>query len=106
MTLNEFIKALEKTPRKWFINSAGNIRYPTKRRSYGHCPVSKIGGITPYNLEKNRLKLGLSIKTVYRIANAADYNYTADVNGIRKLRARLLKACGLSKDGTPLHRVR
>ena len=78
MTLNEFITKLEKTPRTWRLRSKRFIRC---RKG---CPIDALGGA--WHMRDGALGLAPGVKA--SIVEAADY-------GNNKLRARLLKACGL-----------
>ena len=85
MTLNEFLKKLEQTPRKWKLDQYGGIRLPRGR--FNQCPIEALDGdwIEPDGC------LGLARGVRSSIIHAAD-----DGQYRTKLRARLLKACGLS----------
>ena len=100
MTLNEFLKKLGKTPRRW--RSGGECGGASnhwlrlgRRRGAGrgaHCPISAVAGrmYDAADVEVAGVKLGLSDTLTQRIITAADFEGEES-----KLRARLLKACGL-----------
>lgn len=85
MTLNEFIKKLEKTPREWKLG----FRYFI--RAKGQCPIEVIAHVVPGGHHRGAVKLGIRDATRRRIVLAADKATRHDP----RLRARLLKACGL-----------
>ena len=78
MTLNEFITKLEKTPRTW------RLMAPRRIRCMKGCPIQALGGAW----DQRDGALGLAPGVKASIVTAAD-------RGNNKLRARLLKACGL-----------
>ena len=82
MTLNEFLKELRKTPRTWVATEKG-IRL-RQDGFISECPIDAVGG--DWGQLDGALALGYGVKE--RIMSAAD-------GGHSKLRARLLKACGL-----------
>ena len=80
MTLQEFLDKLANTPRKWGLR-AGQIR------SHGRCPLEVVAGTRSMSLSKAKRRLGL--------LGATEIMRSADTPSHSKLRARLLKACGL-----------
>ena len=95
MTLNEFIVELEKTPRRWELLGPGGalLRLAQEESTHDHCPVSAVAGSAydECSLDNAGRELGLREGIVTRIANASD-----ELAGGTKLRARLLKACGIT----------
>jgi len=92
MTLEQFLEALEKTPREgWGIGFANAIRRTSG--SIYDCPLSAVAGTGHCGFPlTNGFKLGLETNLVIAIKNSADDNYQCD----QELRAKLLKACGLA----------
>lgn len=90
MTYHEFLEALRKTKRDWYLESDGEIRITS---SY-LCPLVFLA---PYeylneNFVRAGQKLGLSVALSNRIAAAAD----GDMRN-SKTRRDLLEACGLQE---------
>ena len=92
MTLDEFIAALEKTPRDWYVESDGSIR--TRTMTCPVCAVSnKVAGTRLFLLWNSAaFAMGLGYEVAFAVAHAADDDRDHDP----ELRARLLKACGLA----------
>ena len=96
MTLDEFLAALEKTPRRWYLRAGGAIRCGGKTDS---CPISYFGA--PRQKQCGRYiqaahRIGLREATADKIAYAADF--IDPITGAA-LRSRLLAACGLDTEG-------
>jgi hypothetical protein len=91
MTLEQFLAALEKTPRKW--KQVGFMLRCVNKSHYQCCPIVSVAGGDFVNSEYKKAAnaLGLGIRLANKIANAADAVGPYDP----KLRKRLLKACGL-----------
>ena len=87
MTLDEFFRKLRETPRNWEIGPAGAIRQKMC------CPLEIVAGTGPGSFWRAGRKLGLPTALVDEIVEAAD----EDENHDPKLRARLLRACGLKE---------
>lgn len=89
MTLDEFLEALEKTPRNWELNGRLIRLGPPGMES---CPICEVHnkGLTLRYVEAGD-DLGLDRLLSHEIAMAADYSHGHSPD----LRARLLKACGL-----------
>lgn len=85
MTLNEFLKKLEQTPREWDVTPGGY----TALRCGDRCPIEVVADRQAGEYDQGCYDLGLRSDTAERIINAADYC------GEVPLRARLLRACGL-----------
>jgi hypothetical protein len=90
MTLEQFLEALEKTPRDWQLNGGMIMRCPTKDGP--QCPVSSLRNRQTYQWRLAAKEVRLSARTAQRIADAADYTTTP----WKQLRAKLLKATGLA----------
>lgn len=101
MTLEQFLKALERTTRgpkalKWRLES-GKIRAPHPiADKIAHCPISGVAGP---DHEYSRFgdagnSLGMKFSVYHRIACAADCYYTGYDP---RLRRRLLKALHLTE---------
>ena len=80
MTFQEFLDKLAKTPRRWKLRD-GQIR------SRGRCLLEVVAGTRSMSLSKAKRRLGL--------LEATEIMRAADVPSHSKLRARLLKACGI-----------
>ena len=94
MTLNEFITKLAKTPRRWKLIENHALSDRTRwllRGEDEHCPLRAVfPGVNPDTwYGPLAVKAGMAQRTVNQIMRAADSD------GSPKLRARLLKACGL-----------
>lgn len=87
MTLNDFLKKLEKTPRRWKLRKHYGVGGAI--RSGRRCPVEIVAGTQSASSGVAASRLGLKTRTASRIFHAADNR------GDPKLRARLLRACGL-----------
>lgn len=94
-----FLRKLRRTPRGWQVNQHGELR-----DSYKHCPLEavdrvlspSISGQRDFNDIARRLKLPMSVKRAIMCA-ADDVIDRADCEGkYWKLRARMLKACGVT----------
>lgn len=89
MTYAEFLQRLAETPRDWRVNDEGMIR----RNNDSECPISSLCGAVDLAFRQVSQRLGIGISLSYRIAEAADF---VDPKGeALKVRADLLKACGL-----------
>ncbi len=96
MTIDEFLSALEKTPRDW-----KGAYYPVRRdgRFVQQCPLTAVAGFgeregfwtysDPGMWRYAAQVLGLRMRDARKIVNAAD--------GRGSLRERLLIACGLKQ---------
>lgn len=89
MTLEQFLEKLEQTPRDWKLN--GGMIMRVARNNSPQCPVSSLCNRQTYQWRLAARQLHLPAITASRIADAADYTTTP----WKKLRAKLLKACGL-----------
>ena len=90
MTLNEFLIKLAKTPRRWKL---GHIWRGEQAiiDQWGRCPLQSI----PHNGGPSyATRLGIRKATTMRIIHAADAS-TKHGDYDPKLRAKLLRACGL-----------
>lgn len=102
MTLEQFLKKLEHTPRKWQLLSSGCIRYEVKDAAQtwfngNHCPISYVGESNPCRVAAPANRLGLSQVLAYDIARAADEQFPPHEEYYYSLRKQLLRACGLEK---------
>lgn len=88
MTEKQFLEALSKTPRDWELRIEGRCL----RRSKSMCPISALEAEHADCWEYVAQRLGLSNHLALRIVNAADTRGKYS----KKLRAKLLKACGLA----------
>lgn len=86
MTLNQFLKELEKTPRRWRADRRGHLRCAT-----GRCPLEAVGETSMGGFFHAAKTLGIPTSQRRRIVSAADGA------AYPKLRARLLKACGIKE---------
>ena len=99
MTLDEFIAALEKTPRDWqYGYTSRSLRYGytsqfLRRGPMCCCPITSLAGNTCAYWRDVSVTLGLDRDLSERIAAAADDDRGHDP----VLRERLLKACGLAR---------
>lgn len=93
MTIDEFIAKLEATPRDWWVGADGVIRRGSNCRQ---CPITSLFPEGKY-LVGDAFTLGAKLEMDYDdvrgIIDAADM----EINHSKKLRARILKACGLDK---------
>ena len=93
MTYTEFLAALERTPREWYLDVGSEIR--AKIDGARCCPISAVtgGSISDYaNPVCAALHtLEMDAKTAWEIVNAAD----CKTFGNPRVRQDLLKACGL-----------
>ena len=89
MTLNEFFKKLEKTPRRWKLGHIWRGEQAITDQ-WDRCPIASLGG------EKLSYATRLNMRhaTTMRVIHAADKS-TKHSDYDTKLRARLLKACGI-----------
>ncbi len=104
MTIETFFKKLSKTPRKWKMpkkaNSDGFRLLTLIRDGVEYCPLTAVlkepreSGYA-YSA-KCQKELGLPYRLVLNIISAADYESPYE-DYEQKLRARLLKACGLKE---------
>src|SRR5689334_98183 len=91
MTIDTFIRALKKTPRKWQL-AQNELRLWDNVDEY--CPLTAVASQRGHefhvgNFDKAAQVLGLGRKDAYAILRAADNT------GQIRLRKRLLRACGL-----------
>lgn len=99
MTIDEFLVRLEAVDRQWWGKSESPwIRTKTPKDSDTYCcPLTAVAGLTKVgDWKKAAEQLGLSIDDAKAIVAAADNRDGHDP----ALRARLLKACGLT-EGQP-----
>lgn len=93
MTLNEFMDALSKTPRKWKFTWADRFRCGP----YQLCPIEQVARSKHLPWDRGAdvagRRLGLSDEAIHQIMRAADVKLPST----RRLRARLLRACGLKE---------
>jgi len=92
MSLEQFLQALEKTPRGGWTTEA--VISGAIRRDVGSkydCPISAVCGGDAAVPIKSGTRFGLSATLCVSIVDAADRESTHDP----ELRAKLLKACGL-----------
>ena len=92
MTLQQFLDKLAETPKRWVVGDDGmgarmGIRLDEK------CPIEAVAGMPAHHITRARSLLGLAPRTAQRVMYAADYTLGEGYDP--KLRARLLKACGL-----------
>ena len=101
MTLDEFIKLLEKTPREWGFSDISripnSIRIFNGARNKTYCPITFVAKMitgTDYDIgyfHDAGKSLNLSNSTINLIVNSADTEeYERD-----SIRPRLMRACGL-----------
>jgi hypothetical protein len=93
MTYTEFLAALERTPREWYLDVGNEIR--AKIDGARCCPISAVTG-GPRSDYANPVSaalytLEMDPKTAWEIVNAADRK----TSGNPRVRRDLLKACGL-----------
>jgi hypothetical protein len=88
MTLEQFYETLEQTPREWAMDDDGMVRLRCPDSL--PCPLNIVAGNTVL-VSEAASALRLSQQNAWDIANAADATPGHDA----KIRARLLKACGL-----------
>jgi hypothetical protein len=93
VTLDEFLAALEKTPRDWIICEDGAIRRFVNMK-WQECPITSIKQRPCSEWRTIGEALGLRLLVVDAIASAAD-SYEHSTLGLHELRQRILKACGL-----------
>ncbi len=89
MTIDEFIEALKKTPREWFLNGDG-IRCFFERRFT--CPVCRVAGNAGCAVGESGTDLDLSMKAIIELVDTADFELRKNED----LRKRMLEACGLN----------
>jgi hypothetical protein len=95
MTLAQFLRRLRKTPRDWKINRADEIRrYPRGRKP--QCPVTALVDMDEALLDETAEALGIPFNMVDEIQQAADGDLN-DEPKLKRLRGKLLQACGLRK---------
>ena len=94
MGLEQFLKLLRKTPRRWEIFRTGMIRFcPTAYSS--QCPISSLQNKSTAYYREVAAEIGIAPELVTRIGNAADVDSVKGQLG--QLRKRLLLACGLKE---------
>lgn len=105
MSIEQFLEALLKTPRKWSLNLDGRIIFD----SDDICPLSAVAGLLfegePLSEAFDRQsaeRMGISSSNATKIIRASDSGY---VGGKRlkhenrgELRLRLLSACGIGDE--------
>lgn len=87
MEYQEFLEKLKATPRDWYLESRGQIRFPADGQHHRpHCPYNRV-----FNFPNMR-----SLPTTHNLW--IDITATADGwdRGTR-MRAELLAACGLTE---------
>ena len=101
MTLQQFLEALEQTPRDWmFVGDTRRIRRPPPKNpgpqdiKCGTCPLTEVAGYpgTVQFMQAGR-ELGFDVETTQRISDAGDGYSWRDEN----LRVQLEIACGLRR---------
>lgn len=104
MTLEEFYAKLAQTPRDWQLTHRGRVRMATymddKSDCYCyHCPISAVTrNLDDFGAPNIAAEtLGLSSGDALAIIAAADRE-TRDSHYDRRVRARILEACGLDPD--------
>lgn len=104
LTLDGFLKRLRRTPRDWRLDQHGRLRRLSPSGN-SYCPVSSLTKKTLHTVfpSEGADILGLRQSTCDRIVMAADLpSYLHPTADQCKLRARLLRACGLKPDGNPM----
>lgn len=99
MTYDQFLEALSKTPRDWFITRNGDIRRPGEETWLDQqCPISTLGGVCAADWWRVARRLGLDMDLAHEIVVAADRE-TSTLRGDQlALRKQLCLACGLKED--------
>lgn len=108
MNIDQFIKALAECDVEWVLIDHARIRSKQRYNVLEKlCPITAVylkspGGKTIGSHQFNTAakKLGLLCETAFRIACASDASCKKNED-LLKLRRRLLKACGLKKEGKP-----
>jgi hypothetical protein len=99
VTIEEFFRKLRATPRAWEVAFAGRIRLMRSDDEClsinMQCPMAAVGSPTTKSVAATRHadNLGIPFKTAQKIMKASDNLPGMD----RRLRSRLLRACGLIK---------
>ena len=91
MDYAEFLTKLEQTPRKWTLQSDGEIRCDYKGRDT--CPLSRVDQRPGCLVATPARSLKLPLEDANEIASSADN----DEGCLMSIRADLLRACGLSE---------
>lgn len=101
MTRKEFLAALKKTPRDWFIDANGKIRRPfsytfgypePSSRCFRECPITSLDGHLEYVVVEVGLGLSLPIELIGEIIGASDGRSNIKYWYLRR---QIKKACGL-----------
>lgn len=100
MTIKQFLKLLEKTPRDWILSVDDELR----RDANWACPIAAVLGIDgETGFQKEGWDAGINEKMQLRIISASDATPTFDgpwcgrVGFDVTLREQLLEACGINK---------
>lgn len=106
MTYEQFLAALRKTPRKWYLNSSNAIRLKAgSARDGTHCPIT-VFPVNGYHANRDdanthALYLGLTEELADRLIRAADDTCDEGAEDTA-VRIDLLRACGLAKQAKAL----
>jgi hypothetical protein len=93
MTLDQFLKRLRKTPRDWKFLGDGEIRRRW-RSEHPQCPLTALVGLGEDDWRAAAEKLGIDLDVAETITDAADND---EGEASKRLRAKLLRACGLTE---------
>ena len=99
MTRKEFLEALSRTPRDWYLDEDGGIRRKSTERFATECPISSLCNMSWGDYRKAGRKLGLSYYLISLISITADDFRTPMIGHLFRpaLRKKMLKACGLEE---------
>ena len=97
MTEDEFFEALRATPRQWRTETTTCMESWSAIRLGKHCPLSIVAGTEPCKIVESGLVLKMDGGLTAMISFAADSTLRAlPTTEHRRMRMRLLEACGLT----------
>lgn len=95
MELDEFLAKLAESPRGWQLWSSKKM---IRRNSM--CPISVLRGFFACSYQSAATALGIDSRLAEKIATAADAEQDP-TSELGKIRAKLLRACGLEAGANP-----